>query len=147
MGSDNPRKQRRRYDVSDMPSGFELFRWKNRSASSMGDAPAVSIGKRGAITLNQAAHKALGNPGAVELLYNATDRTIGIRSAVPGGTHAYRLTDVQNKGTTFTISGQAFLHHYQLVLLETVRRRARLTNHMLVVSLDSEPTDPAGDAA
>jgi len=53
--------------------------------------PYVTIQKRGIIGFNASAHAELGSPKAVELLFDKTERIIGIRGVDPNAEHAYSI--------------------------------------------------------
>src|ERR1700730_4600035 len=95
--------------------GFEAF--KRQRAPLTGD-PAITIQKRGNFSLNPAAYSLLGEPKAVELLYDSERRLIGLRKAPEDSEFAYMVRPLggqrkRNTGnTSWLISGMAFAAYY-----------------------------------
>lgn len=87
---------------------FETFK---RQRSKPGSGPEVTIQRRGTFSLNAQAYEGLGEPEAVELLYDREDRLIGVRKVSPDTRHAYAVRPL-NRGRTWLFSGQAFLKWY-----------------------------------
>jgi hypothetical protein len=75
--------------------------------------PTVSVTKNGTFGLNQACQEQyLPKAEAVQLLYDAKSRRIGIRPVAPETEHSYKLRPV--KGGGFQITAISFLRHYEL---------------------------------
>jgi hypothetical protein len=88
---------------------FEEF-MRNRMASTQ--TPAVTLQKRGALSLNIAAFEALGSPKHVVLLYDREKKCIGIRKASAATPHAYVVRGVGNNQAMHVVAGKAFLSYY-----------------------------------
>ncbi|MDQ2846846.1 MAG: hypothetical protein M3Y77_10960 [Actinomycetota bacterium] len=116
-----------------MPN-FEVF--TQRIAPSAGIA-LVTIQKRGAISLNKTAFVALGEPNAVELLYDRTERIIGLRSAQPEAEHAYPVRSAAGGHSPFVVSAIAFTKFYNIDTDRTLRWHASFTDGVLCVELNS----------
>jgi hypothetical protein len=75
--------------------------------------PTVSVTKNGTFGVNQACQKQhLPKAEAVQLLFDAKSRRIGIRPVPVDTEHSYKLRAV--KGGGFQITAISFLRHYEL---------------------------------
>ncbi len=117
-------------------SDWELF--TRRGAPRRKDVAAVSIQKQGGFNINRVAYERLGQPDAVELLYNRRQNRVGIRPAAPGVEHSYPIRHQDNSGS-FLFSALAFLHHNEIPHIVTRRFNATMEGSMLVVDLN-QPT-------
>jgi hypothetical protein len=87
---------------------FEVF--MGRASPILRDA-ALTIYPRGLVSLNRAGCKALGEPEAVELLFDRTERLIGLRGVSAQVPHAYPLR-TQAASSSVLVSGRAFARHF-----------------------------------
>ena len=80
----------------------------------------VTLNARGVLLLNRCAFEAIGSPGAVTLLYDAHDRTIGLREVDPAAPNAF---PVKRKDTfhNYTVHTSPLCKHYRLFPTRTVR--------------------------
>lgn len=122
-----------------MPN-WETF---NRRAAPVTKQPLVTIQKRGTMSLNRAAYDALGEPAALELLYDHTERLIGFRPVDPSTTHAYAPRR-QGRAANFIVSGSAFTKYFDIETDTARRYPAELVNGVLVVDLKQPGTDATG---
>lgn len=121
---------------------FEVFR-KDVAASRA--RPYVTIQRRGAISLNAAAHRALGHPEAVELLFNAVERIVGLRPVDPHRQHSYLLRcPTRSPAGPFLLSAVSFTRYYGIDTTTALRREGYLDGGMLCVALDAEPERQSG---
>jgi hypothetical protein len=111
---------------------FEVFK---RQILAPSDDPAVTIQKRGVITVNKAAHLALGEPHWIELLYDPAERLVGFRSAPPDASHAYAFQSTREGKGPFVASCAAFIKHYNINTDRTRRWPARMHDDILVIDL------------
>lgn len=121
-----------------MPT-WEVF---DRAERSVGDAPAVSIQRRGILALNAAAYHALGDPDRVELLYDRGERLIGIRPGYAVGSTTLPVT-LQSNGrpTPAHVSGGLFLKRFGLQDLVGFRWPATAVDGVLCLDV-SQPGVP-----
>jgi hypothetical protein len=121
--------------MSDANAGFEIF---DRRANRYVKTPELTIQAGGSISVNAAAHKALGEPKAIELLYNASKKLIGLRAVAEEAAHAYPLRGVGKGGTgqTYVASPRAFFAHYEIPLGTPVRREVKMEGNILIVDLN-----------
>lgn len=120
---------------------FETFTRQRRT----GRQPFVTLQKKGAISLNRAAFEALGNPEAVELLYDGDAHLMALRHIDSSVEHAYKVrAPVANHGT-WLVAGGAFASYYEIDISATVRRAARKDGDLLIVDLNDPGVDPRGE--
>jgi hypothetical protein len=117
-------------------SHFEVF---TKALVPLKRDPTITIQKNGAISLNKAAQVALGAPDAVELLYDPTTRTVGLRGVDVDADHAYAVRSSRGNGLSpFVISAMAFLHFYDIDVAVSRRWSAYLYDGVLCIDLDDE---------
>jgi hypothetical protein len=123
---------------------FEEFK-RNRMPSTQ--TPAITIQKRGALSLNIAAFEALGSPEHVVLLYDRERKYIGIRKASATTPHAYTVRGVGNNQATHVVSGKAFLSYYGIPRDVARRWPAKTRGNMLVIDLKQPGTEVTGHSS
>lgn len=115
-------------------TNFEVFR--SKGARARGSTNTLTIGKRGQLAIGRDAYHQLGEPEAVELLYDPDTKHIGLRSVDPSSDTAYAVRGGDK--ITYTLSGTAFLRHYGIPFGETaVRRHAKMIDDILCIDLRS----------
>lgn len=115
---------------------FEVF---TRRMVPMTKQPSVTIQKRGLISLNRSAQVALGEPEAIELLYDRDQQIVGIRPVDAKEPHAYPLRTQGGKTDgTYLIAGTAF-KKYHGISTETSRRFvAEVQDGVLCIDLKTD---------
>ncbi|MHB8466743.1 MAG: hypothetical protein ACYDH6_19230 [Acidimicrobiales bacterium] len=120
---------------ADLP-GFEVFTRRRYRPDEQ--EPWVTIQKAGGISFNNAAFEALGEPKAIELLFNRKQRILGVRSVDSSVPHAYKVQapggGKRDKG--FIISGRSFMAFYGIEQDEARRRKATVDSGTLYVDLN-----------
>ncbi len=104
----------------------------------------VTIQRKGPISLNKIAFHAMGEPSFVELLYDPDERIVGFRSLKERRPHAYPVR-VQGKGSTFLISGHAFVKLYGIPNEVSTRYVAEMFGDVLGVDLKQRGTVVRGN--
>ena len=99
------------YPVSAM-GNFEVFQKGTRPG---GNEPTVTLRGRGAIVLNRAAYAALGEPDAVELLFDTEDRRMALRACDKEALNAYPLNQSRNQ-QSYSISGNQFARFHKIAI-------------------------------
>jgi hypothetical protein len=122
---------------------FEVF--TRRSTPIIKDH-YIAIHKRGTISLNRSAVEALGEPHAVQLLFNRTKRIVAFRPTDPKTESAYPLRR-QNNSNSWLIAGQAFLNFYDIEHNITRRYRGEFRDNMLRIDLSQGGTEVVGRRA
>lgn len=114
-------------------SGFEVF---TKKMAPLGKTPGVTIQKRGIITINRSAHALLGEPKAVELLYDRERERIGLRAVDETAQHAYQLRP-QGLGDTgpMVVAGTAFTNYYKIDTSVSRRWVPKLEDGVMVLDL------------
>jgi hypothetical protein len=116
---------------------FETFK---KRMVPLKKAPYVTIQKRGTMSFNAAAHAALGNPEAVELLYDVKQQIMGVRAVDPAVEHAYPLRSPSKKDQSFILSGTAFTKYYEIDTTVSTRYPATMEDGILCIDLKQEGT-------
>jgi hypothetical protein len=119
---------------------FELFTGQRPVVRE----PAVTIQKKGAISLNRAAYEALESPEVAELLFDPVERKIGIRKADLSSPHAVPVRPLGERGSSWLISGRSFALYYGIPIDSARRWLARPVDNMLVIDLEEPGTDVSG---
>src|SRR5215213_2963119 len=113
---------------------FEVFMGR---ASPIPREAALTIYPRGVFSVNRAAFGALGEPVAVELLFDPTERLIGLRGVSRQVPHAYPLR-TQAASSSMLISGRAFARHYGISTDVARRYPATMIGDVLAVDTNEE---------
>ena len=116
-----------------MPT-FEVFMGR---ASPTPREAALAIYPRGLFSVNRAACRALGDPEAVELLFDRTEQLIGLRGVPAQVPHAYPLR-TQASSSSVLVSGRAFTRHYQIRTDVARRYPATMIGDVLAVDLKEQ---------
>lgn len=117
---------------------FEVF---TRRMVPMTKQPSVTIQKRGLISLNRSAQVALGEPEAIELLYDREQKIVGIRPVDPKEPHAYPLRAQGGKTDgTYLIAGTAFTKYYGISTEISRRFVAEMQDGVLCIDLNKDST-------
>lgn len=130
---------------------FEVF---TKRMKPLTKAPYVTIQKRGTFSLNRSAWAALGEPEALEFMYDAQEKVIGLRAVDPAQEHAYPIRGAKTDGP-WIISGTAFARYFDIDINTSRRFNARIDNDILCIDLKDGGTEitsnrsraPADDAA
>ncbi len=112
---------------------FQVF---DKRTTPLVKRPEVTIQSKGTMSLNASAHHVLGEPEAVELLYDPAENVIGFRAVPPETAHAYPIRSVGGRGSTFIIAGRAFLAYFKIAMGTAVRRDALMVDNVLVIDLN-----------
>lgn len=113
----------------------------DKGSTRAAEKPEVTIQSKGAVVLNGPAHRLMGEPSAVELLYDEDQAVIGLRTAPPDDPDAHRLR-ATGKDTRFTIAAAPFLKYFDIPFGDPVKREVRMAGDVLVLDLK----DPGRDA-
>jgi hypothetical protein len=116
-----------------LPS-FEVF--MGRVAPVPRDA-ALTIYPRGVFSINRAACNALGEPAAVELLFDRTEQLIGLRGVSVQVPHAYPLRS-QSASSSVLVSGRAFTRHFGISTDVARRYSAKMIGDVLAVDVKEQ---------
>lgn len=93
--------------------------FEGRPNGAARDVPRVTLGPNSTILVNEAAWARMGRPEAVELMYDAPNRLIGMRRTDPKRANAFPLK--QKPKTRYrSIAAGAFLRHFGIKVEQTV---------------------------
>lgn len=121
-----------------MPN-FEVF---TKRMIPLQKKPFVTINKRGTLSLNAAAFAAIGRPDAVELLFDAAERVIGIRATDDEAEHGYPVRAQGGKEAgPFLVSGKAFSVYYGIDTTVSRRYTVELTDGALCFDLNANSVE------
>lgn len=124
---------------------FEVF---DKRTTPLAKAPAVTIQKRGVISLNKAAHDLIDSAQTVELLFDAQRNVMALRPADDTSPHAYGVRAGSKKGRGQAIvSATAFTQHYGIDTTVTKRWRPFVEDGMLCINLTEPGTVIEGNRA
>ena len=93
--------------------------------------------------MNQASRAAIGEPEAVELLYDKEAHLIGFRPVDPSHPRAYGLRK-QGRSNNWIIGGQAFTKAFNIDTSTATRYPVTVDDGVLVVDLKQTGTDATG---
>ncbi|MEV7970047.1 hypothetical protein AB0O34_29290 [Sphaerisporangium sp. NPDC088356] len=103
--------------------------------------PFVTIQKRGTMSMNAAAFAELGEPEAVELLYDPAERIIGFRPVEKESEHAYPLRPQAGKSVgPYIVSGTAFTKYYNIDTSVSRRWTSYIDDGILCIDLKQSGT-------
>lgn len=106
----------------------------------------VTLGQKGVFYLNGVAYDALGQPAAVEILYEGNRRIIGLKPVDLRKHNAFPIK-IHGTGTYKRISAAAFCQHFRIKLRETVLFDGADLNDEGVMLLDMNRTITVGRGA
>lgn len=115
--------------------GFEVF---SRSTAPRPSVPMVTVQKRGLISLNRGAYELIGSPEAVELLWDAELKLVGIRPTDPKGVNAYPAraqSKAGDKGPVL-VAGQLFTRYIGLDTTDARRWKPEVRDGILCIDLN-----------
>jgi hypothetical protein len=121
---------------------FETFKRQRVPVTS---EPAITIQKRGAISMNGPAYNALQSPDHLELLYDRDEQLIGMRKVDSTVPHAYIVRPLGKSGTTHLVSGNAFMAYYGIETGTAKRWIAEMRDDTLVVDLKQPGIEVTGN--
>lgn len=118
--------------------GFEVFEKGSAPAPTV---PSVTIQKRGLFSLNDAAYRLIGEPEAVQFLWDSQRRLIGIRGVPLSAPNAYPARrqnpakeSRRNRGPILA-AGTMFTKYIELDTSTAKRWNPTLEDDMLVIDL------------
>jgi hypothetical protein len=113
---------------------FQVF--QRRIPQRISDQPTATITMPGYISLNRAAHIALGEPVAVELLFDRAEHIMGLRPVPVETPHAFPVRPQGGKrGGPVIVSAQAFTRHYGIRQAVSRRWSAYVDDGVLCIDL------------
>jgi hypothetical protein len=114
---------------------FEVF---DKRTSGITKSPFVTIQKGGYFSLNKAAVHAMGDPEAVELLFDPSENLIGFRPVPSTNPRSFPVRLMGQNASTYMISGGAFTRHYDIDSTESRRYGVEMKDGILILDLKGE---------
>jgi hypothetical protein len=122
---------------------FEVF---NKRLAPLAKAPTVTIQKKGIFSFSKTAHKLIGEPASVELLYDADDAIIALRPSTEP--HAYAMRSQGGRETGQVImSATAFTQYYAIDTTVSRRYTPYVQDGMLCIDLRGQSIEISGNRA
>lgn len=122
--------------------GFEVF---DKRMAPLAKAPSVTIQKRGIFSINKAAHKLIGEPATVELLFDKDNQIVALReSDLP---HAYAIRPQSQRRDTgqVILSATAFTQFYEIDTSISRRYKPYERDGMLCIDLKGPSVEVVGN--
>ena len=101
--------------------------------------PRVTLNKQRTMVLNQIAYKGIGEPKAVELMFDANRKLIGLRRCDPGKKNAFFIRP-SKKGRHVSISLGSFLTHFEIKPTRTILFETPMVDADGLLTLDLTKT-------
>jgi hypothetical protein len=99
----------------------------------------ASLSPRGIISINRAAHKAMGQSASVVLLFDKINSVIGLRPAPPQAPNAFKLNQTGRAGS-FLIRAKKFCNYYGIRTTATVTFNNIVSDEDATLTLDLRDT-------
>lgn len=97
----------------------------------------VSLNGRGQFVFNKKAVRELGEPAAVVLYYERSNRLIGVKGSLPDVEHSYELK-LQGASQNYSLRAKSFCTFYSINVGDTVVfNDVKCDDGMLILSLDN----------
>lgn len=111
---------------------FEVF---DKRMAPLAKAPSVTIQRRGVFSINRAAHKLIGEPETVELLFDRQARIIAMRASTESHAYAIRPQTAREAGQVI-LSATAFTQFYDIDTSVSRRYKPFEQDGMLCIDLN-----------
>lgn len=122
--------------------GFEVF---NKRMAPLAKAPSVTIQKRGIFSINKAAHKLIGEPKTVELLFDKDNQIIALRESEQPHAYAIRPQSKQRDTGQMVLSATAFTQFYDIDTSISRRFKPYVQDNMLCIDLNGPSVEVVGN--
>lgn len=120
---------------------FEVFDKRN---APLAKAPSVTIQKRGIFSINRAAHKLIGEPDTVELLYDRDRQLIAMRPSDESHAYTIRPQSASDTGQVI-VSATAFTQYYEIDTVISRRYKPYAEDGMLLIDLTGPSVEVKGN--
>lgn len=120
---------------------FEVF---DKRMAPLAKAPSVTIQKRGIFSINKAAHKLIGEPDTVELLFDKDEQVIALRPSSEA--HAYKVRPQSDRDTGQVIlAATAFTQYFGIDTSVSRRWTPYEQDGMLCIDLQGKSVEVRGN--
>lgn len=121
--------------------GFEVF---DKRMAPLAKAPSITIQKKGIFSINRAAHRLIGEPETVELLFDREAKVIALKPSEES--HAYAIRPQTASGTGQVIlSASAFTQYYDVDTEISRRYKPFEQDGMLCIDLAGPSVEVKGN--
>lgn len=121
---------------------FEVF---DKRLAPLAKAPSITIQKRGIFSINKAAHKLIGEPQTVELLFDKENQIVALRPSKDA--HAYAIRPQSSRADTgqVVMSATAFTQYYDIDTTVSRRFKPFEQDGMLCIDLRGPSVEVVGN--
>ena len=120
---------------------FEVF---DKRMAPLAKAPSVTIQKRGIFSINKAAHKLIGEPESVELLFDKDAEVIAMRRSNESHAYVIRPQTARDAGQVI-LSATAFTQYFDIDTSVSRRFKPYVEGDMLCIDLRGPSTEVRGN--
>jgi hypothetical protein len=120
---------------------FEVF---DKRMAPLAKAPSVTIQKRGIFSINKAAHKLVGEPETVELLFDKDAEIIAMRPSNESHAYAIRPQSARDTGQVI-LSATAFTQYFDIDTVVSRRFKPYVEDGMLCIDLKGASVEVVGN--
>ncbi|MFC0680526.1 hypothetical protein ACFFGH_22055 [Lysobacter korlensis] len=123
---------------------FEVF---DKRMAPLAKAPSITIQKRGIFSINKAAHKLIGEPETVELLFDAEEQIIAMRPSNESHAYGIRPQSAQRDAGQVILSATAFTQYFEIDTSVSRRFKPYEQDGMLCIDLKGPSVEVKGNRA
>ncbi|QSE72241.1 MULTISPECIES: hypothetical protein [Rhodococcus] len=121
---------------------FEVF---DKRMAPLAKAPSVTIQKRGIFSINKAAHKLIGEPSTVELLFDRENQIVALRESDQPHAYAIRPQSARKDTGQVIMSATAFTQFYEIDTSISRRYKPYEQDGMLCIDLKGPSVKVVGN--
>lgn len=122
--------------------GFEVF---DKRMAPLAKAPSVTIQKRGIFSINKAAHKLIGEPASVELLFDKDNQVVALRESDQPHAYTVRPQSARKDTGQVIMSATAFTQFYDIDTTISRRYKPYEQDGMLCIDLKGPSIEIVGN--
>ncbi|WP_144721717.1 hypothetical protein [Agrococcus jejuensis] len=112
--------------------GFEVF---DKRMAPLAKAPSITIQKKGIFSINRAAHKLIGEPETVELLFDKDAKIIAMKPSSESHAYNIRPQASSSENGQMILSASAFTQFYDVDTEVSRRYKPYEQDGMLCIDL------------
>lgn len=120
---------------------FEVF---DKRAAGVSKHPRVTIQRQGMFSFNKPAYSLMGEPEALELLYDRENERVAFRPVEAGRARSFPVRSQGSPSRTLMVAGRSFTKHYGLDTSQARRYPVTMEGDMLVLDLRGDSEDATG---
>lgn len=120
---------------------FEVF---DKRMAPLAKAPSITMQRRGIFSINKAAHKLIGEPESVELLFDKEAQVIAMRRSNESHAYVIRKQTARDAGQVI-LSATAFTQYFDIDTSVSRRFKPYVDADMLCIDLKGPSTEVRGN--